>query len=74
MHQILLQPQTPDELRLVKQFAKVMKIKATTVKTSPKSTKKQEILADLEQSVSDMKDYLSGKKTFKTAQQLLDEL
>jgi hypothetical protein len=74
MHQILLQPQTPDELRLVKQFAKVMKIKAITVKTSPKSAKKQEILADLEQSVSDMKDYLSGKKTFKTAQQLLDEL
>ena len=74
MQQIILQPQTPDELRLVKQFAKVMKIKTAVVKETLKQRKKREILNDLESSVQDMNDYFSGKKQFKTAQQVLDEL
>lgn len=74
MRQIILQPQTPDELRLVKQFAKVMKIKTAVIKETPKQRKKREILNDLESSVQDMNDYFAGKKEFKTAQQVLDEL
>ena len=74
MQQIILQPQTPDELRLVKQFAKVMKIKTAVVKETSKQRKKQEILEDLSNSVQDMNDYFTGKKQFKTAQEVLDEL
>lgn len=74
MQQIILQPQTPDELRLVKQFAKVMKIKTAVVKETPKQRKKREILDDLESSVQDMNDYFAGKRQFKTAQQVLNEL
>lgn len=74
MQQILLQPQTPDELRLVKQFAKLMKIKSTVVPQTPQQKKKQEILDDLQASVDEMNEHLAGKKQFKTAQQLLDEL
>ena len=74
MHQIILQPQTPDELRLVKQFAKVMKTTAAVVRDTPKQRKKQEILNDLEISVQDMNAYFAGKKQFKTAQDVLDEL
>ena len=74
MQQIILQPQTPDGLRLVKQFAKVMKIKTTVVKGTPKQRKKREILNDLQSSVQDMNDYFAGKKQFKTAQEVLNKL
>jgi len=74
MQQIILQPQTPDGLRLVKQFTKVIKIKTTVVKGTPKQRKKREILNDLQSSVQDMNDYFAGKKQFKTAQEVLNEL
>jgi hypothetical protein len=74
MQNILLQPQTQDEARLVRQFAKLMKIKAVAVKETPKERKKREILADLEQSVEDANDYFAGRKHFKTAAEVLNEL
>lgn len=74
MQQIILQPRTPDELRLAKQFVKVMRIKTSVVKETPKQRKKREILDSLESSVQDMNAYVSGKKRFKTAQEVLDEL
>lgn len=74
MQNILLQPPTQDEARLVKQFAKLMKIKATAAEETSKQRKKREILSDLEQSVQDANDYFSGRKQFKTAQEVLSKL
>ncbi len=74
MQQIILQPQTPDELRLVKQFAKVMKIKTATVKETPKARRKREILDGIERGLAEVKLHQEGKITLKTARQVLDEL
>lgn len=74
MQQIILQPQTPDELRLVKQFAKVMKIKATTISELPKARRKREILDSIERGLAEIKLHQEGKITLKTAQQVLDDL
>ncbi|QDK77101.1 hypothetical protein EXU85_00210 [Spirosoma sp. KCTC 42546] len=74
MQQIILQPQTPDELHLVKQFAKVMKIKATTLKETPKARKKREILDSIERGLAEIKLHQEGKITLKSAREVLDEL
>ena len=74
MQQIILQPQTPDELRLIRQFAKVMKIKAVTMSESPKARRKKEILDSIERGLAEVKLHQEGKITLKTAQQVLDEL
>ena len=74
MQQIILNSQTPDELRLVKQFAKVMKIKATTVQESAKAKRKREILDSIERSLEEIKLHEEGKITLKSARQVLDEL
>ncbi len=74
MQQIILQPRTPDELRLVKQFAKVMKIKATTVQESPKIRRKREILDGIERGMAEIKLHQEGKIILKSARQVLDEL
>ena len=74
MQQIILQPQTPDELRLVKQFAKVMKIKISVIKETPNQKKKREILDSIERGLAEIKLHQEGKIALKTAQQVLDEL
>lgn len=74
MQNILLQPQTQDEARLVKQFAKLMKIKAVAVKETPKQRKKREILDGLERSVEEMNAYLRGEITMKSADEVLADV
>lgn len=74
MQQIILQPQTADELRLVKQFAKVMKIKTSVLKETPYQQEKREILDGIERGLAEIKLHQEGKITLKTAQQVLDEL
>ena len=74
MQQIILQPQTPDELRLVKQFAKLVKIKTAVLKETPKQRKKREILESLERSVEEVNAYMRGEVQLKSARELLDEL
>ena len=74
MQQIIVQPRNEEEYQLVTQLMKRMKIKTVQVEETPKQKKKREILDDLEESVRDMNDYFAGKKHFKTARQVLDEL
>lgn len=74
MQQIIIQPRNQEEFQLVTQLMKRMKIKSIVTEETPKQKKKREILNDLEQSVQDMNDYFKGKKSVKTAQQVLDEL
>ena len=74
MQQIIVRPRNQEKLQLVTQLMKQMKIKADVEEETPKQRKKQEILNDLQSSVHDMNDYFAGKKQFKTAQEVLDEL
>lgn len=75
MQQIILQPQTPDELRLVKQFAKVMKIKANVVnKETDKAKRKQEILDSIERGARDVSAALRGEIKLQSARDVLNEL
>lgn len=74
MQPIILHPQTPDEMRLVKQFAKVMKIKAAQVKETPDQKREREFLDKLERGARQVKDHLDGKIKLKSARELLDEL
>lgn len=74
MQQIILQPQTPDELRLIKQFAKVMKIKAISVKETTAKNKEEEFLDRLERSARQVKAHLDGKIKLKSAREFLDDL
>ncbi len=74
MQQIILQSQTPDELKLVKQFAKLVKIKAAVMKETPKQRKKREILESLERSVEEVNAYVRGEIQLKSARKLPDEL
>jgi len=74
MQQITLQPQTPDELRLVKQFAKVMRIKAVTVKETPTEKKKREFLEGLDRSAQAVQAHLRGEIKLKSLDDFIDEL
>ena len=74
MQQITLQPQTPDELRLVRQFAKVMKIKAVTVKETPAEKKKREFLEGIDRSAQAVKAHLRGEIKLKSFDDFIDEL
>ena len=74
MQQIILQPQTPDEVRLIKQFAKVMKIKAVAVKETPVQKKEREFLEGIDRAAEQVKAHLRGEIKLKSARQLLDEL
>lgn len=72
MNQIIMQPRNQEEFQLITQLMKRMKIKAEVVVNETR--KKREILNDITSSVQDMNDYFAGKKQFKTAQEVLDEL
>ena len=74
MQHIIVQPRNQEEFQLVTQLMKRMKIKSIVTEETPKQKKKREILDDLEQSVQDMNDHFAGRKQFKTARQVLDEL
>ena len=74
MQQIIIQPRNQEEFQLVTQLMKRMKIKSIIADETPRQRKKQEVLNDLSSSVQDMNDYFAGKKQFKTAQEVLNEL
>lgn len=74
MQQIILQPQTPDELRLVKQFAKVMKIKTVAVKETPAEKKKRAFLEGLDRSAQAVQAHLRGEIKLKSMDDFLSEL
>ena len=74
MQQITFQPQTPDELKFLKQIARMTKIKATLEKETPKQKRKREILDSIERSVEEMNAHLRGEIKLKSADEFLKEL
>lgn len=74
MQQITFQPQTPDELKFLKQIAKMTKIKVTLEKETPKQKRKREILDTIERGLQEVKLHQEGKIKLMSARELLDEL
>lgn len=77
MQNIIIHPRNQEELQLVTQLMKRMKIKADIVdvaKESPKAKRKQEILESLERSAKEVTAALRGEIKLKSAREVLNEL
>ncbi len=74
MQQITFQPQTPDELKFLKQIAKMTKIKATLEKETPKQRKQREFLDSFERRAADINAHLRGDIKLQSADDFLNEL
>ncbi|AQG81227.1 hypothetical protein [Spirosoma montaniterrae] len=75
MQNILIQPRNQEELQLVTQLMKRMKIKAEVVEPKmAKVKRKEEILDSIERGAREVAAALRGEVQLKSARQLLDEL
>ena len=74
MTPIVLQPNTPEELRLIKQLSNTLKIKTLTVKETSEEKRKREFLEGIDWSAEQIKAHLHGEIKLKSARQALDEL
>ncbi|MEZ0542855.1 hypothetical protein [Fibrella arboris] len=74
MQQITLQPHNDQEMRLIKQLAKTLNIKATVEKETPKQKKEREFLDSFDRRAEDVKAHLRGEKKLQSARDFLNEL
>lgn len=74
MQQIIVRPRNQEELQLVTQLMKRMKIKADVEEEMPKAKRKREILESIERSANEVNAALRGEIKLKSARELLDEL
>ena len=74
MQQIIVRPRNQEELQLVTQLMKRMKIKADIAEETPKAKRKREILESIERSAREVNAALRGEIKLKSARELLDEL
>lgn len=75
MQTIVVKPRNSEELQLVTQLMKRMKIKADVVEQAPsKAERKQQILNSIENNAHEVSAALRGEVQLKSARELLDEL
>ncbi|MEZ0487238.1 hypothetical protein [Fibrella aquatica] len=74
MQQITLQPHNDQEMRLIKQLAKTLNIKATVEKETSKQKKEREFLDSFDRRADDIKAHLTGEKKLQSARDFLNEL
>ena len=74
MQQIIIRPRNQEELQLISQLMKRMKIRAEIAEEVPKANRKQEILDSIERSAREVNAALRGEIKLKSARELLDEL
>ncbi len=74
MNAILLQHNTPEEMRLIRQLAKTLNIKALMLKETPDKKREREFLEGIDRSAEQIKAHLRGEIKLKSARQALDEL
>lgn len=77
MQNVIVHPRNQEELQLVTQLMKRMKIKVDVVEETQKTTKarrKQEVLDSLERSAKEVGAALRGEIKLKSARELLNEL
>ncbi|WP_375444072.1 hypothetical protein [uncultured Fibrella sp.] len=73
MQQITLQPHNDQEMRLIKQLAKTLNIKATVEKETSKQKKEREFLDSFDRRSEDVKAHLKGEKKLQSARDFLNE-
>lgn len=75
MQTVVVRPRNEEELQLVTQLLKRMKINAQVVdENTHKRRAKQRVLSDLEKSVEAVNRHTKGTFSLKSADQLLNEL
>lgn len=74
MNAIMLQPKTQDEVRLIKQLAKTLNIKALVIKENPAEKRKREFLEGIDRSAEAIKAHLRGEIKLQSADEFLNEL
>lgn len=74
MQQITLQPHNDQEMRLIKQLARTLNIKATVAKETPKQKKQREFLDSFERRAEEVNAHLRGEIKLKSADEFLKEL
>ena len=74
MQQIIFQPQTPDEMRFLKQISRMTKIKAVVEKETPKQKKEREFLDSFDERAEEIKAHQRGEIKLQSAKDFLNEL
>jgi hypothetical protein len=75
MQQVIVKPRNTEELQLVTQLMKRMKIKADVIEpTLSRTERKQQILDSIERGAREVSAALRGEVKLKSARELLNEL
>jgi hypothetical protein len=74
MQQITLQPHNEQEMRLIRQLAKTLNIKATVQKETPKQKKEREFLDSFDQRAEEIRAHQRGEIKLQSARDFLNEL
>jgi hypothetical protein len=74
MESLLTQPKSKDEMDLLREVLKKMKIKAEVIELDSKTRKKNEFLDSIESRILNLEKGIKDKKVFKNAFELLNEV
>ncbi|MCP9766244.1 hypothetical protein EGI31_25175 [Lacihabitans soyangensis] len=74
MESLLIRPKSKDEMELLREVLKKMKIKSEVIELDSKIRKKNEFLTSLESRILDLEKGIKEKKVFKNAFDLLNEV
>ena len=74
MESLLIRPKSKDEMELLREVLKKMKIKSEVIELDTKIRKKNEFLNSLESRILKLEKGIKEKKVFKNAFDLLNEV
>ena len=74
MQQITLQPHNEQEMRLIRQLAKTLNIRATVQKETTQQKKEREFLDSFDQRAEEIRAYQRGETKLQSARDFLNEL
>ncbi|MBP6620541.1 MAG: hypothetical protein KA188_09850 [Leadbetterella sp.] len=74
MESLLIRPKSKDEMELLREVLKKMKIKSEVIELDTKIRKKNEFLNSLESRILNLEKGIKEKKVFKNAFDLLNEV
>jgi hypothetical protein len=74
MNPIVLTPNTPEQVKLIKQLAKTLNIKASVIKETPTQKRERELLESIDRAAKEVKAHLRGDIKLQSAEDFLNEL
>lgn len=74
MNSIVLTPNTPEQVKLIKQLAKTLNIKASVIKETPAQKREREFLEGIDRAAEEVKAHLRGEIKLQSAEDFLNEL